>query len=275
MNNQYPKYSHNLPDCNITGEIYPLLEAALLWCGVTKEDLSLAMKDCRHVGRGIYINPYISCLEKKTRAILFSVNNNELRTCREHGEGGEVGDHVAYDRRHFWASDLKIYIEKYHPDDKPSFLFNKPEMQPALDLAAYNKLQLEVTNLQVKLASAESAARDEKQKALLCEEAKQNSEERLEKAKEIFKEQKAKIEQLSNEIQNLNAEINLLKQQPDDRKTLFNIIAALKQTLIDKGVFENQAALITFLNEECEGYGLSDSNLRNKFAEINRQQKSN
>ncbi|MDO1509553.1 MULTISPECIES: hypothetical protein [unclassified Neisseria] len=64
-------------------------------------------------------------------------------------------------------------------------------------------------------------------------------------------------------------------KQTDDRKSLFNIILALRDMLIDKGIYKNQAEIIEYLANEEEGYGLSGSNLRDKFAEANKLKKSN
>lgn len=64
-------------------------------------------------------------------------------------------------------------------------------------------------------------------------------------------------------------------KQADDRKTLRNIISALKTTLIDKQVFSNQAEIIEYLANEFNLHGLSESNLKTKFAEVNKQVKSN
>lgn len=45
--------------------------------------------------------------------------------------------------------------------------------------------------------------------------------------------------------------------------------------LIDKGIYKNQAEIIEYIANETEGYGLSEPNLRNKFAEANKLKKSN
>lgn len=64
-------------------------------------------------------------------------------------------------------------------------------------------------------------------------------------------------------------------KQADDRKALLNILSALKTTLIDKQVFSNQAEIIEYLSNEFDFHGLSESNLKAKFAEANKQEKSN
>lgn len=64
-------------------------------------------------------------------------------------------------------------------------------------------------------------------------------------------------------------------EEVNDKKSLLNIISALKDTLIDKGVYKNQAGIIEYLANEAEGYGLSEANLKAKFAEANKLKKSN
>ena len=150
------------------------------------------------MGKGIYKHPYIPCLEKKTRALYFAIEEKRLRACREHGEGGEGNDHVSYNRRHFWATDLKAFIEQYHPDDKPSFLFEE-EQKPIIDLAEYQRMnaeytkqQAEIGRLKTELAAAESKARDN-------EAAKLAIGERLEKAAKVYRENRAEIERLTTD----------------------------------------------------------------------------
>lgn len=64
-------------------------------------------------------------------------------------------------------------------------------------------------------------------------------------------------------------------EEVNDKKSLLNIISALKDTLIEKGVYKNQAGIIEYLANEAEGYGLSEANLKAKFAEANKLKKSN
>ena len=61
----------------------------------------------------------------------------------------------------------------------------------------------------------------------------------------------------------------------DDRTSLLNIISALKNTLLDKQVFANQNEIIEYLSNEFDDRGLSESNLKAKFAEANSHKKSN
>ncbi|MBS0039272.1 hypothetical protein [Neisseria polysaccharea] len=65
------------------------------------------------------------------------------------------------------------------------------------------------------------------------------------------------------------------EKEVNDKKSLLNIISALKDMLIDKGIYKNQAEIIEYLANEAEGYGLSEASLKAKFAEANKLKKSN
>jgi|GEM_PF-3660360 hypothetical protein len=60
-------------------------------------------------------------------------------------------------------------------------------------------------------------------------------------------------------------------EQINDRTTFLNLIYVMKETLIDKGIFPNQAAVIEYIVNEFDEPGLSESNLKAKFAEANRR----
>ncbi|WP_296116661.1 hypothetical protein [uncultured Neisseria sp.] len=65
------------------------------------------------------------------------------------------------------------------------------------------------------------------------------------------------------------------EKEINDKKSLLNIISGLKELIIDKGVKKNQAEIIDYLINETEGYGISEANLKAKFAEANKLKKSN
>lgn len=195
-------YYNSLPECSIIDyEVIPLPEAALLWCGVKHDDIAEEMKFLQLVSQSIYKHPYIPCLEKKTRVLTTAVNNGLLRAVREHGDGGENGDHVAYARRHFWISDLKKFITENYPNDRPKTIFHDKELKPIVDLAEYERMSKEYqkflaenTNLKTALSNAESKARDTdlalQSMAIQIQQSKTaqaDAEERLEKGRELYR----------------------------------------------------------------------------------------
>lgn len=239
-------YYNSLPECSIVDyEVIPLPEAALLWCGVKFEDLAEEMKFITHISQSIYSHPYIPCFEKKTRVLNQAVNNDKLRAVREHGEGGENGDHVAYSRRHFWITDLKKFITENYPNDRPKTIFHNDELKPIVDLAEYermnqeyNKLLSENTLLQAKLneVKTDSASKDSKirdqdlamqslaiqvQQAKTAqndaEKAQKDAEERLEEGREYYRQ--------------LQKKYNQLKIKPDSKLTLDNALYLLGEVI--------------------------------------------
>lgn len=195
-------YYNSLPECSIIDyEVIPLPEAALLWCGVKHNELNEEMKFLTLISQSIYSHPYIPCLEKKTRVLTTAVNNGILRAVREHGDGGENGDHVAYARRHFWIKDLKQFISENYPNDRPKTIFHEEELKPIVDVSEYErmskeyqKLLAENTNLKTALSSAESKIRDcdlaLQSMAVQVQQAKSaqiDAEERLEKGRELYR----------------------------------------------------------------------------------------
>lgn len=212
-------YYSSLPECSIIDyEIIPLPEAALLWCGVQHSELAEEVKYLTRISQSIYSHPYIQCLEKKTRILNRAINGAQLRAVREHGEGGEIildylgnierdskgnprVDHVAYDRRHFWISDLKKFITENYPNDRPKTIFYDEELKPVVDVTEYErmnreyqKLLSENTKLKTDLASAESKERDTnlalQSMAIQVQQAKTaqtDAEERLEKGRDLYR----------------------------------------------------------------------------------------
>ena len=218
-----PKYAENLPDCKIV-RLYPLLDAALLWCGVSQDDLEEAKQEAATNGKGIFSHPYIPCLDNKTRVIYQAIEDKILSVCRE--DGARANDHVAYARRHLWANDLKQFIENNYPDDRPDFLFSEEEKRPVVDLDAYDRMLSENTNLKAEiirigteLSAAQSLARD-------SELAKLATDERLEKAKLVYLEQREEIERLKTENEKLKSE-NMTKGTAKTENKQAEIIAAI------------------------------------------------
>ena len=207
-------YYANLPNCSIVDyELLPFIDAALLWCGVKHEDLAEEITLVTNVSQSIYKHPFIPCLEKKTRALTLAVNNNLIRAVREHGEGGEDGDHVAYARRHFWAKDLKAFISEHYPNDKPKTLFATDELTSETSLennALQEKYQTQLAELiflQTKNNELQTQLSEANIRLAQAETAKNDAEERLETARQCYREQKNKIAAQEDEITQLTAQL--------------------------------------------------------------------
>lgn len=125
--------------------------AALLWCGVPAHQIQGHLDKSTETIRGVFSNPYIPCLEVKCRVLHNMIESGALPVCRE--KGVVVDDHVAPERRHIRRQDLKAWIAKEFPDDKPSFLFDEIERKThsSINKDAYLALQTDRDALKAKV----------------------------------------------------------------------------------------------------------------------------
>lgn len=261
----------NLPNCtDVIMElgIYTVPVAAALWCGIPENEIGDELKKAKEEpeGKAIYTHPYISCLKPKCIALNKAILEGELRHSREDGRIIGEGEQIAApNRRYISGKHLREYILKNFPNDKPETLFTDKERKQSVNMVEYLKLQAEkiqlqneITKLKTDLAAGQSLARD-------SEAAKLATDERLEKAVSIYREQKAEIKRLSDE----NQELKNAEKPIDDRETLLLAIHAMAQALYSNTRLGNQAAIIAYLSETGMR-GLSESSMKSKFADANR-----
>ena len=143
--------------------IYSIPEAALLWCGVQPDQINKYLSQSTPTAvRGVFHHPSISCLEPKCRVLHIAIENGELPVCRE--KGVPIDDHVAPERRHIRREDLKAWIAKTFPADKPSFLFDEVERKAhsSISVESYKALEAErnavkIENEKLKIDSKEKS----------------------------------------------------------------------------------------------------------------------
>ncbi|WGE65910.1 hypothetical protein NYR76_02825 [Actinobacillus equuli subsp. equuli] len=86
----------------------------------------------------------------------------------------------------------------------------------------------------------------------------------------IIKEQHSEMLAKIKPLDQIEKEIN-----GKSETSYLNIIGALLDTILECGKFENQAALISYLEKQYQGYtGLSERNLKGKFAKANQSLKT-
>lgn len=237
--------------------VYSIPQAAALWCGVSEDQVAEIVKEATQLsttglGRSIWRHPEIPCLEPRSRAIAEATEDGSLPHGREDGKT-VTGEHVAHERRHFYGRDLKKWMEKAFPNEKPAFLFDDIERSShtAINADAYRSLKAD------------------------CDTLKQ----RLEKAKCEFKRLRDEKEAIKSERDSLKAMVDKMGA-PGERAeaTYQNIIAALLDFIagnfpgIEKHPsFTSESKLIEAIDEHYRGYaGLSKSNLSRKFPEAKR-----
>lgn len=236
---------------------YHVSEAALLWCRVPPDEVREELKQAQpHPQiRGVLIHPYIPCLEVRCRVLHDAIENGTLPASRENGK--VTDEHIAPERRHVSRENLKAWIAKEHPADKPEFLFDEIERgtHSAINADAYRALQAERDALKA----------------------------RIEKATEAYRALKAERDSIAGERASLAAMADKMST-PNQRAetTYLNIIGGLLGLMLGttpsgkKGsAYESQAAIISALLAHHGGKpGIADSTLEQKFAEANRSIKA-
>lgn len=242
--------------------VFSIPQAAALWCGVPEERVAIIVKEAIQLsptgfGRSIWKHPSVPCLEPRSRAIAEAIEKGELPHGREDGEPVPGGDHVAYERRHFFGRDLRKWMEIAFPNEKPAFLFDDIERSTHTSISAdaYRALKAEHD----KLAS------------------------RLENAKSEYKKLREEKEGLERINQSLEAMV-VKSGTPSERveATYLNIIGAMLELMLSKSPggqpyssFANQSAIISTLLAHHEGKpGIASRTLEEKFAAAKRSLKA-
>ncbi len=142
--------------------IYSVPLAAALWCGIPPSESQEYLDASTQVHRAVYRHPYIPCLEPRCRAIHEAIEKGALPVSREKGKSFDGStDHVAPERRHVTRQDLKEWIAREFPADKPAFLFDEIERNThaAYNADAFQALQADRDALKARLDKAEEGKR--------------------------------------------------------------------------------------------------------------------
>lgn len=121
--------------------VYPVAEAAALWCGIPSTEVKRYLEQSTQPDRGIYKHSKVPCLELKCRAMHDAISSGALPVSRENGK--IVTEHVAPERRHVSRQNLKDWIAKEFPANKPAFLFDEIERNThtAINAESFRALQ--------------------------------------------------------------------------------------------------------------------------------------
>ncbi len=149
---------------------YSVPEAAARWCGVPEDSIEQVLKEIVQIsstggGRGVYKHPQILCIEPRTRAIAQAIEDSTLLCGREDGVPVSGHDHVAYERRHVIGKDLRAWMQKELPNEKPEFLFDELDRQKSSSITPDDYLVLKAKNdaLEERLKKAEKWYRSNKE----------------------------------------------------------------------------------------------------------------
>jgi hypothetical protein len=235
---------------------YTPVEAALRWCNLIAHEVLILEKVGFDVLPGVSMFPQWPCLRVNAEKILDAIHNGEIPYGRD-GKTVPPGEQVAKHRLTIRHSDLRSWMAKNYPSQKPAFLFDEVEkqMHAGITVDAYQTLQAENKRLNIRLENAIATFQQQKQ-----------------------------------QIADLQGENNSLKQMVDkgigaiearSERSYLNIIGGLLQLMLSRSptgqkhsVFDSQAAIVSALLAYHEGkYGISATNLEKKFADANRSLK--
>jgi len=215
--------------------IYPVAVAAALWCGIPPGEIQEYLDAPTQVRRAVYRHPYIRCLEPRCRAMHEAIEKGALLVSRENGKSFDgTTDHVAPERRHVTRQNLKEWIAREFPADKPAFLFDEIERKThaAINADTFRELQAHRDSLKARIDKAE-----EREKTIIAD---------------------------RNRLQD---ECDLLRAKVDkgltatERNTLLTIIAALCDYSAIKPDDRGAASQIAKMTEEI-GATVSDDTVR-------------
>lgn len=141
--------------------VYSVPQAAALWCGVNEKELQQVLSEVTQLsdsgkGRGIWQHPKIKCIEPRSRAIADGIDKGLLLHGRESGQPVSANDHVAYERRHITGKDLKSWMQKTLPNEKPAFLFDELEQDSHTSISSesYRALKIDRDGLKIRLENS-------------------------------------------------------------------------------------------------------------------------
>ncbi|CDH34131.1 hypothetical protein [Xenorhabdus bovienii] len=232
---------------------YTPVEAALRWCNLIAHEVLILERVGTGVLPSVGMFPQWPCLRVNAEKILDAIHNGEIPYGRD-GKTVNQGEQVAKHRLTIRHSDLKTWLTKNYPNQKPPFLFDSIEqkLHAGITVEAYQTLETENKRLNI----------------------------RLQDAIKTFKQQKEQISELQGErdslrqmVDNYNPNIN-----PRSETTYLNIIGGLLDIMLGTSpsgkqlsVYNNQASVISALLACHEGKsGISARTLESKFAEAKR-----
>jgi len=225
---------YDAKSCNaLEKPFYRPVEAAIRWCGLIAHEAEILMQldnDCiPKTGQF----PQWPCLQANTEKILDAIMNGDIPYGRD-GQTVAAREHVARSRLTVRHTDLREWMAKHYPDQKPAFLFDEIERKThaAINADAFMALQAD-----------RDAARAE-----------------LEKAKALAADAIREMDALRAERDSLRAMVDK-GLTPTERNTLLTIIAALCDYSAIKTDDRGAASQIARLTEEI-GATVSDDTVR-------------
>ncbi len=151
------KMAYNPKSCNaLQKSFYRPVEVAIRWCGLIEYEAEIMDA----LGGGylptIQTFPRWPCLAANTERIFDAITHHDIKHGRDGATVGDV-DHVAPGRLTVRHSDLKEWMIKRHPDQKPDFLFDETEQKThtAINTESFTSLQADLLAAKNRAKAAE------------------------------------------------------------------------------------------------------------------------
>lgn len=231
---------YNAKSCSaLEKPYYKPIEAALRWCNLINHEAEILRESGDDLFPRIGAFPQWPCLRANAEKIYDAILNGGL----PHGRDGRTvspGDHVAKERLTIRHTDLREWMAKHYPDQKPAFLFDEVERNTH---ASFNADSFRV------LQADRDAARSE-----------------LAGAKSLATEVRGERDALLGERNSLRAMIDKA-MTTTERNTLLTIIAALCDYSDIKYQERGAAGQIAKMTEEV-GAPITDDTIRKMLSKI-------
>ncbi len=253
MNNDY-----NPKSCNaIEKSFYTPIEAALRWCNLVKHEPQIFQQLGGREVPSAADFPMWPCLRANTEKIWDAIHNREVARGRDGKTVGNPSESIAAHRVTVRHADLKAWMAKHYPDQKPAFLFDEVERNThsSINAEAFQALQADRDSLRAQLEKANE------QRQKIAEE----------------------LRGIAGERDSLRAMVDVQTPlNPRAEATYLSIVGGLLSLMLEttpggqKGsIYESQAAIISALLAHHEGkQGISKPTLENKFAQANKNLKA-
>jgi hypothetical protein len=240
---------YNTKSCNaLQKAYYRPIEVAIRWCGLIEYEAEI-LQELERSGLHIPMAgqfPRWSCLGVNTEKIFDALAHKEI-PCGRDGQTVTPDDHVALPRRTVRHTDLKIWMAKHYPDQKPDFLFDEIERSAhaAINADSFRALQADL------LAARADLAREEQIR------------------QKIAKERDALLGQcncLQAMVERRPTEAG--KASIREERTDLHIIGALLQIIMDKKLFPSEEELRMHIADQYKGYyGCAERTLAGRFSQ--------
>lgn len=149
---------YNPKSCNaLEKPFYKPIEAALRWCNLIIHEAAILTAAGDEIVPSVRAFPQWPCLRANAEKIVDAMYSGDLQYGRD-GKTVCPGEQVAKPRRTVRHTDLKAWMAKHYPDQKPAFLFDEIERttHAAVNVEAFQALQADRDALKARLEKAES-----------------------------------------------------------------------------------------------------------------------